>query len=142
MGSNTISIPARIIAGLRRQAATAAPAECCGALIGTVHGGTVEVRTLIPVENAARSHSHYHMDADTVLRLERQASCCAQQVVGFYHSHPTTTAEPSATDLRLAVPGYVYLIVQTDSGSIRGWQLRDERDGFHELDVTLLEGAA
>lgn len=142
MKMNSVSIPARVLAGLRRQAVAAAPAECCGALIGAAHGRTLEVRSLIPVDNEAPSDTHYHIDADTVLRLERQAVCSAQQVVGFYHSHPNSTAEPSVTDIELACPGYLYLIVQTDTGAVRGWRLRDDRTGFSELDITALEGAA
>lgn len=102
----------------------------------------IEVRTLIPVENAAADAAHYRIEAETVLRLERQAACAGQHVVGFYHSHPTLTAQPSALDLELACPGYVHLIVQTDSGAVRGWRLRDDRSGFRELPITSLEGAA
>lgn len=142
MKMNSVSIPPRVLAGLRRQAVAAAPAECCGALIGVAHDRMIEVRSLIPVENEAPSHTHYHIDADIVLRLERQAACSAQQVVGFYHSHPNNTAEPSMTDIELACPGYLYLIVQTDTGAVRGWRLRDDRAGFNELDITTLEGAA
>jgi proteasome lid subunit RPN8/RPN11 len=142
MARNSVTIPPRIIAGLRRQAVATAPAECCGALIGVVRGTVIDVRTLIPVENAATSATHYHIDAETVLRLERQAACAGLHVVGFYHSHPEHAAEPSATDLELACPGYVHLIVQTDTGSVRGWRLRDDRSGFRELNVAAFEGAA
>jgi proteasome lid subunit RPN8/RPN11 len=107
-----------------------------------LRGGVIEIRTLIPIENAAASAVHYRIEADTVLRLERQAACAGQHVVGFYHSHPALTAQPSALDLELACPGYVHLIVQTDSGAVRGWRLRDDRSGFSELPIIPLEGAA
>lgn len=97
---------------------------------------------MIPVMNAAHDHSTFMIDAATVLRLERQATCAGVQVVGFYHSHPTTTAEPSPRDLALAVPGYLYLIVDAPRGIVRCWRLRDDRRDFDELDLCLLAGAA
>ena len=138
----SVTIPPRILAGLRREAGATAPAECCGALLGVRGRDNLEIRTLIPVPNGASDHFSFLIDAPTVLRLERQATCAGMQVVGFYHSHPTTGAEPSPTDLENAVPGYVYLIVDVARSRVRCWQLRDDRSGFHELDIGLLAGAA
>jgi proteasome lid subunit RPN8/RPN11 len=142
MSRYSVTIAPRILAGLRREAGLTGPAECCGALIGLATGAEIEIRTLIPVANAALDHSSFLIDAATVLRLERQAVCAGMQVVGFYHSHPTTAAEPSPADLELAVPGYVYVIIDVPRGSIRCWRLHDDRSGFHELRVSLLAGAA
>ena len=142
MSRYSVTIAPRISAGLRREAGLTGPAECCGALIGLATGAEIEIRTLIPVANAALDHASFLIDAATVLRLERQAACAGMQVVGFYHSHPTTAAQPSPTDLELAVPGYVYVIIDVARGSIRCWRLHDDRSGFHELRVSLLAGAA
>lgn len=142
MSGYSVTIAPRILAGLRREAGLTGPAECCGALIGLMHSDEIEIRTLIPVVNPAPDHSSFLIDASTVLRLERQAACAGMHVVGFYHSHPTTSAEPSQKDLELAVPGYVYLIIDVPRGSIRCWRLRDDRSGFGELRVSLLAGAA
>jgi proteasome lid subunit RPN8/RPN11 len=120
---------------LRRHAAAVLPAECCGALIGASGAGRTEIRTLIPVANAARRPDRYRIDAATVLRLERQAGRTGLYVVGFYHSHPRGTAVPSAADLELACPGYLYLIIGMHCGELRGWRLRDDRSGFHELEL-------
>lgn len=142
MDRYSVTLSPRIVAGLRRQAAAAVPAECCGALIGTANAHGIEVRSLIPVENAAADHSTYRIDADVVLRLERQCECADLQVIGFYHSHPTTTPEPSRLDLELASPGYLYLIVEANEGALRCWRLLDDRSGFAELPIALLAGAA
>ena len=142
MSRYSVTIAPRILAGLRREAGLTGPAECCGALIGLATGEEIEIRTLIPVANTALDHSSFLIDAATVLRLERQAACAGMQVVGFYHSHPTTAAQPSPADLERAVPGYVYVIIDVPRGSIRCWRLHDDRSGFHELRVSLLAGAA
>lgn len=136
----SVTLPPRILAGLRRETGAAAPAECCGALIGEVHRTEIEVRNMIPVPNTAHDLSSYRIDADVVRRLERQANAAGQQVVGFYHSHPTATAEPSVRDVADAVPGYVYLIVDGTTGGVRCWRLREDRSGFSELPVALLAG--
>jgi desampylase len=136
-----VTVPPRIVAGLRRHAAVTLPAECCGALIGEVVGGCIEVRSGIPLANDATDH--YEIDAATVLRLERQAGHIGYHVVGFYHSHPASPPLPSATDLAHAVPGYVYLIVSALDGCVRAWRLRDDRSAFSELNLrTPLAGAA
>jgi desampylase len=134
-------MPRRIAAALRRQAAAAQPAECCGALIGVLRRDGAELKALIPLPND--SPDRYEIDAAAVLRLERQAESAGLAVVGFYHSHPAAPATPSATDLELAFPGYIYVIVGGASGCVRGWRLRDDRAAFTELPLdTPLAGAA
>ena len=49
-----------------------------------------------------------------------KAFASAESIVGFYHSHPTTSAEPSSRDLELAVPGYMYVIIDVPRGRILG----------------------
>lgn len=156
MTSNRVTIPARVLSGVRRQAIAAAPAECCGALIGVAAGRDVEVRMLIPAQNAAAEPTRYEITPASVLRLERQAACAGLQLVGFYHSHPpdaaanvavtgeaADTARPSSTDLELACPGYVYMIVQVGAGAVRCWRLQPDRSGFAELRIDApLPGAA
>jgi len=137
-----ISIPARVLAGLRREAAAAAPAECCGALAGVPAPGDLRVRTLIPVPNGTHAPGRYLIDAATVLRLERQAMSAGLNLLGFYHSHPGATTEPSSIDLEHAVPGYLYVIIEPQSGDARAWRVRDDRSGFLELPLIPLEGAA
>jgi desampylase len=139
----SVNIPPRILSGLRREAGATAPSECCGALVGLRRGTEIEIRTLIPLTNEAHDHHRqYLIDAHTVLRLERQAECAGLQVVGFYHSHVKTDAEPSEQDVDLASPGYVYMIVDVSRQAIRAWRLEDDRSGFRELDVAPLAGAA
>ena len=142
MDRYSVTLPPRILAGLRRETGAAAPAECCGALIGMSRGHDIEIRTLIPVPNAAPDPGSYQIDAHTVHRLERQADCAGLHVVGFYHSHPHSPATPSPRDLELAWPGYVYLIVDACAGTVACWRLRDDRSGFMQLDVAMLAGAA
>lgn len=142
MNRASIAIPPRVLAGLRRHAATAIPGECCGALIGAATGGLIEVRTLVPVPNATTERSRYAIEAPVVRDLERHAACAGAHLIGFYHSHPKAPAIPSDLDLELAWPGYVYVIVDCNSCAVRAWRLFDDRSGFYELPQTLIAGAA
>ena len=45
------------------------------------------------------------------LAAERAADSAGNTLLGFYHTHPEHPAEPSATDLDLAQPNFVYIIV-------------------------------
>jgi proteasome lid subunit RPN8/RPN11 len=101
----------------------------------------MDVQAMIPLENeAGEPTAEYCIGAPTVLRLERQAERAGVDLVGFYHSHPTGDASPSASDLEHAVPGYLYLVVG-GAGEIRAWRLMDDRSSFHELGPPLSAGA-
>ena len=65
---------------------------------------------------------------------ERDAHRAARQggpeVLGYYHSHPTDQAEPSATDRAMASgDGRVWAVVA--AGDVTFW--RDDEDGFVKL---------
>ena len=114
-----------------RAEASHSQAEICGALIGDGHFVTAAV----PLANhSGHTHDSFYIPAEEVLRLERAADLEGLMLMGFYHSHPNGDAEPSATDVHEAVPGYVYWIV-SGSGDVRAWRLRDDRTRFDEVDV-------
>lgn len=143
MYGNTINIPGRILAGIRREAVVASPAECCGALVGLVTPSGWDIRTLIPLVNEASSDARFLIDAAAVMRLDRQAECAGLSLLGFYHSHPSGSALPSATDLDLACGGFLYIITEPLRGDVRAWRLRDDRSGFDELRIAAsVAGAA
>src|SRR5688572_13268689 len=105
--------------------------EICGALIGD---GTLVTRSLALANHSVSTHDSFYIPAAEVMRIERAAESAGHMLMGFYHSHPTGEAVPSAADVHEAVPGYVYWIV-SGSGDVRAWRLRDDRTGFDEVDV-------
>lgn len=90
-------------------ARTAAPAECCGVLVGSE--GTVF--DAVPARNLSdRPATRYVLDPRTHFETQRHARARQLAVVGFYHSHPASDPEPSETDVaEAAYPGALYLIV-------------------------------
>jgi proteasome lid subunit RPN8/RPN11 len=138
----SVNVPPRVLAGLRRHAAEAAPAECCGALVGAAAAGGCDVRARVGLPNEAADPASYRIDARDVQRIEGRAAGAGMSVLGFYHSHPVSPAVPSAADLELACPGYLYVIVDVATGTVRAWRLQADRSGFAEVVVTSRAGAA
>jgi len=105
------TIRSSVLAQVVSHAREAAPAECCGLLIGDdgIHGGVAEaVRT----RNASDDPSRFVIDPADHIARRREARDRGLAVLGFYHSHPRTAAVPSATDREeAAYTGHLYLIV-------------------------------
>lgn len=86
----------------------AAPAECCGLLVGTSDAIVIAV----PAANLSEDPARYFIDPRDHIRARRDARASGRDVIGFYHSHPYSDARPSPTDLAEAsYPGSLYLIV-------------------------------
>ena len=89
----------------------AAPAECCGLLVGTGDAVVEAVRT----RNAAADPNRFEINPEDHIHARRMARHRGLEVLGFYHSHPRSPAIPSATDLAEAsYPGHLYLIVSVN----------------------------
>ncbi|MEZ5290222.1 MAG: M67 family metallopeptidase [Vicinamibacterales bacterium] len=84
-----------------------APQEACGLLVGT--GRTV--LRVIPTANAAASPIRYAIAPEEHLAVIRAARQDGLEVIGGYHSHPRSPAEPSPDDAAAAFGGFVFLIV-------------------------------
>ncbi len=109
------TLPKTLFDEIDRHGRDAYPEECVGALIGTVATGGAErtVERLFPIDNRsdANRKRRYLVSPLDYLAAERAADSAGKTLLGFYHSHPEHPAEPSATDLDLAQPNFVYVIV-------------------------------
>jgi proteasome lid subunit RPN8/RPN11 len=86
----------------------AAPAECCGLLVGRPG----EIVDAIPTRNISADPLRFFIDPKDHIDGRRAARHRGLEVVGFYHSHPRSAAEPSETDVAEAsYPDHLYLIV-------------------------------
>jgi proteasome lid subunit RPN8/RPN11 len=98
--------------GLRiavEHACAAAPDECCGVLLGRGD----EVLDAVPARNIADDpQRRFLIDPEDHFRARREGRARGLDVVGFYHSHPRSAAEPSARDAaECSYPGSLHLIV-------------------------------
>jgi proteasome lid subunit RPN8/RPN11 len=116
------------------KAARATPQEACGLLLG--HG--LRIERAQPARNVhATPLTHFEIDPQALIDAHRAARAGGPQVLGYYHSHPSGPAEPSAADrAQAAGDGKVWAIVA--GGEARFW--RDTADGFEPLSYALVEG--
>jgi proteasome lid subunit RPN8/RPN11 len=108
-----------IIAHARRDA----PAECCGLLIGVA--GRIDES--VATTNLAAGGSRFLIDPREHIAINRRLRGASQEVIGAYHSHPHSPAEPSPTDIAEAYYGhFVHLIVSladATSPDVRGYRI-------------------
>ncbi len=101
------------------QANAELPNECCGLLAGVVDaGGVGRVVWRYPLTNAAASPVEYLSDAKEMFAAMRDMRKRGIDVIAVYHSHPTSEAVPSKTDLaRNYSPEVVNLIISLQDGT-------------------------
>ena len=105
---------------IRRHGEEAYPHECCGVLVGELGSdGAKSVQATVRCDNQ-RSDSlrnRYGIDPREVVRIQREARERAQDIIGFYHSHPDHPARWSQTDLAEAHwTGCSYVITSVMDG--------------------------
>lgn len=104
--------------------------ECCGLLLGTAN----RIEQALQAANVHPAPArHFEIDPAALiaaLRAEREGGA---QVIGYFHSHPTGPAIPSATDTAMAAgDGRLWAIVGGD-GAI-GW-FQSTPGGFVNMQV-------
>lgn len=73
------------------------PNEACGMFSGQGKGEIVDA--FHPMRNAADSATLFALDGQELLDLERSIDTAGRSIVGVMHSHTTTSAYPSPTDV-------------------------------------------
>ena len=118
------------------------PDEACGVIVGP-EGSDDPVR-MIEMLNADRSPTFFRFDPSEQLKLYREMDDNDEEIVVVYHSHTSTEAYPSRTDIAYASePQAHYLLVSTaECGNEEGpVQVRSYRivDGVvTEEEITVL----
>ena len=113
------------------------PLEACGVLAGAAEDLPARV---IPLANVAASPSFYEVDAMELLRLHRELEDRGERVVVIYHSHTSTPAYPSATDVALAgEPDAHYVLISTrDPGrpEVRSFRIIGAKVTEEEVEIS------
>lgn len=128
------AVTSGVKATLLAEAAAAHPIEACGLLLGA--DGTITAA--VPVRNVHPDPArHFELDPAALIAAHRAERAGGPQVLGYYHSHPTGLAEPSATDRACASgDGRIWAIV---AGGAIGWW-RDAPGGFEALPLRVVAG--
>lgn len=112
-------------------ASDAAPEECCGLLTG--RPDRIE-RAARAANVAADPRRRFEIDPQALIDAHRLARNGGAAVIGYFHSHPSGPAEPSATDRAEAThDGSVWAIA--GASGVAFW--RDDEDGFVRLSYGL-----
>jgi proteasome lid subunit RPN8/RPN11 len=90
-----VKLPRQAVATMVAHAQRTAPAECCGVLVGADD----RVIEAVPAKNLSPDPNRFLLDPKTHIAAERDARGRGLAVVGFYHSHPHSAAQPSPTDI-------------------------------------------
>lgn len=118
------------------------PDEACGVIAGSA-GSDIPTR-FIPMVNAARSPTFYEFDSADLLKLYRDLDANEEDPVVIYHSHTSTQAYPSRTDVAYAAePSAHYVLVSTretgnDDGhyELRSFRILDGEVSEEEIVIT------
>jgi [CysO sulfur-carrier protein]-S-L-cysteine hydrolase len=120
----SIRILSGVLAAMVAHARREAPNESCGLLVGS----STTIDECVPTTNLAASPTRFRVDPAEHIALNRRLRGSPRTIVGAYHSHPGSPAEPSPTDLIEAhYPEFVYVIVSLAGGreDVRAYRIRD-----------------
>ena len=115
------------------------PDEACGVVAGPI--GSDRPDRVVAMTNAERSPTFYRFDSLEQLKVWREMDDRDEEPVVIYHSHTSTEAYPSRTDVSLAQePNAHYLLVSTreelTEPEIRSYRIVD--GAVTEEDVRIL----
>ncbi len=121
------------------------PFEICGALVGRRDGTSAHVTRLVPFPNVAEESQRrrrFVIDPGAIVKLDRELRKSAEELLGFYHSHPDHPAEPSATDLEYfrLWPETIWLIIPVamgEPGTGRAWWL-EGAEAERAVEITIV----
>lgn len=96
------------------------PEEACGILLGRRSACCDDVVRVVPCTNVdPEPRRRYSIAPEELLRTQALTREEGLEILGFYHSHPDRSAEPSPADLREAHwTGCVYLICAVEKGTL------------------------
>ena len=123
-----LQISQGLVANLLAHARSDHPDEACGVIAGPA--GSDRPTRFIPMVNAARSPTFYEFDSADLLKLYRELDSNDEDPVVIYHSHTSTEAYPSRTDIAYASEPFAhYVLVSTrETGTEDGpYELRSFR---------------
>ena len=122
-----MKIAQQVIDDMMAHAREDAPKECCGLLIGSRDATERSVRA----RNRDAGQTRYLIDPEDHFAAIHSARADNQRVIGAYHSHPTSPAIPSESDMAEASGGadFLYVIVSLakPEGEIFAYRLKHGR---------------
>jgi len=92
------------------------PNESCGLLAGNIKEDIKTIKQVYFLENIDHSPEHFSMDAKEQFKALSDIRKNSWQLIGNFHSHPSTPSRPSVEDIRLAFdPNLSYSILSLEN---------------------------
>lgn len=140
-----LTIPKDVYDAIVAHARADHPDEACGVVAGPE--GSDRPERFVPMTNSERSPTFYRFDGDEHLQVWKEMAARDEEAVVIYHSHTSTEAYPSRSDISYAnEPNAHYVLVSTrDTDKLGDFQFRSYRilDGVvTEEDVEIAEAGA
>ena len=127
-----VMLPYSLAEHLLRMAESTKPHEACGLLLGSKKSAEVRVQDCIFSKNVTGGDSCIGFEIDPVLHLalQKQARASGKEIIGVWHSHPTSLAIPSKEDqLRSLERGWLWLITGWEE---EAWKTKAFWAGFND----------
>ena len=124
-----------MLAQLQQLSVEGAPEEICGLLFGT----GCRVDSFILTKNAAENRTlHFEIDPAALITAEREMRSGGTQILGYFHSHPNGSIQPSKTDAACAIPdGRFWLILNGEEAS--AWRSVEQGEVCDRFDTIILD---
>jgi [CysO sulfur-carrier protein]-S-L-cysteine hydrolase len=120
-----LELPASMVEEMRQHCECQAPAEACGLIGGSQGVGTRH----FAIENVAVDPRRYEMDSRQLYQTLVHIEDAGLELVAIYHSHTSSAAFPSPTDVELAFyPDVYYVIISllaTEQRRLRAFTIQD-----------------
>ena len=110
--------------------------EICG-LIGAVEQ---RPRTIYPTGNIAGTpESEFEMDAKDQIKALKKMRSNKEELFAIYHSHPSTSANPSAKDMAdIGYPDAYQIIISLNTkGVLEMRAFKTDNNGFQEVALSV-----
>lgn len=125
-----VGISSELLDRLIAEAARAHPHEACGLLYGT--GERIDDAEIV-ANVAADPARGFEIDPAALFAALRAERAGGARLIGYWHSHPTGDATPSATDTAMAAAdGKLWLIIAGERATL--W-----RAGDHGFEAATLD---
>jgi proteasome lid subunit RPN8/RPN11 len=124
---------------IREHSQAESPKEACGVLAGTRAENSV-VKRVVPCTNAdINSSSAYTIHPTELLKVLDEIEFTEDiELVGFYHSHPFSSAHPSLIDEgRATWDDFLYMIFSVAENRLTAWTWDEEKNNFIEEKVVI-----
>lgn len=112
---------------LRECAKRESPNEACAILFGSIEGTSTTVKKIALAENTEHSPVNFTISNEQLIKIYQMAEDKKMDVVGIFHSHPSSEAVPSNTDKKFMESNpVVWLIFSGISEEFRAFVLESE----------------